>query len=193
MEFTPVESSVADEAIATWREENYDTDVATGEDSSLFVIVDQLDSVLDSPLGGLEYGSVSDECQILGYSDEFIEPLDPPRTGVAMIVSLGIRYSRNKIPASDEYVIDIERTTPEGGHVCGTQYRILYTDNRTICMGVESSIDGMLAAAVGNNEFFEDEDEQFRDATEYDITQLFDELTYIFQLEQKSREATDET
>jgi hypothetical protein len=131
------------------------------------------------------------ERQVLGYSDEFVEPLAASKNTAAMIVSLSIRYTRDKTPASDEYVVDIERTTPEGEHVCGSQYRILYSDNR-ICMGLESSTDGLVAALVEDAEFFQDEEAQFRDATEYDVTQLFDELTYILQLEQKPRETTDE-
>jgi hypothetical protein len=192
MEFTPVEKFVADEAVAEWRERNYDTELGNDDGCSVGAVVDKLNAILDTAKSGLQCSTDGNNFQMMSYSENLVENVGTTNFGPFIDVTLDVTFTRANESAGDEYRVAIERKSGAGKHLYGSQYRISCSDEGAARMLIEKSVDGVVAAARNDRAFFDKEAEsrRFQDATRYDVTQLLGELAHLQELRQE--QATDE-
>jgi|GEM_PF-3324565 len=183
MAYHPVGGPVANQEVRDWHARNYDTDLMSDPDNSLGTLVDYVDEMMiTSP--GLNYCSdpniAETRCE-----NEYLEPVGALNCFRWLTTSVEIVHQRDKTSRNirEHYSVNLAQYDEEGEHLSGASYLIVKFVGGKTDMMVQRSIDDIAADLAEDDDYFDKGSSRWSDATEYDATQLFDELSRICKMQ----------
>lgn len=180
MEYHPVEGIVADQAVRDWRDQNYDDALAADPNNSLHTVAEYIDEVLMAASGGLSYHADGDVAEIRcerEYSESEVAPFC--FNWIETSVNIVYQQAKKLRPVREQYSIDVSHYDQDGEYLSGVSYMIVKFVGGKMDMMVQRSMDTTAAMLVNDVEYLEKAPDRWSGATEYDATQLFDELSRL--------------